>query len=129
MVRSGFILWERWEDRENGTNGINEERGDSEFREFKEFKEIRTIRTIVIVRDYLNGLIGLNGLNGPQDLLSAECYTRQKCHRWVVLGVRPIGGIFSRGCNRPLITTNSQQITCGLSNQEHPPLPPSLPHA
>ena len=24
----------------------------------------------------------------------AECYTRQKCHRWVVLSVRPIGGIF-----------------------------------
>ena len=37
----------------------------------------------------------------------AECYTRQKCHRWIVLDVRPIGGIFSRGRNRPLITTNS----------------------
>ena len=24
----------------------------------------------------------------------AECNTRQKYHRWVVLGVRPIGGIF-----------------------------------
>ena len=40
----------------------------------------------------------------------AECYTRQKCHRWVVLDVRPIGGIFSRGRNRPLITTNYPMV-------------------
>ena len=40
----------------------------------------------------------------------AECYTRQKCHRWVVLDVRPIGGIFSRGRNRPLITRNYPMV-------------------
>ena len=53
----------------------------------------------------------------------AECYTRQKCHRWVVLDVRPIGGIFSRGRNRPLITANDlllEGVRLGLSQKKTP---------
>ena len=53
----------------------------------------------------------------------AECYTRQKCHRWVVLDVRPIGGIFSRGRNRPLITRNNlllEGVRLGLSQKKTP---------
>jgi hypothetical protein len=41
----------------------------------------------------------------------AECYTRRKRRRWVVLDVRPIVAFFVRGRNRPLITRNSQEIT------------------
>ena len=47
----------------------------------------------------------------------AECYTRQKCHRWVVLDVRPIGGIFSRGRNRPLITRNYLMAIASISTR------------
>ena len=36
-------------------------------------------------------LITLNPISCQK---GAECYTRQKCRRWVVLGVRPIDGIF-----------------------------------
>ena len=36
----------------------------------------------------------------------AECYTRRKRRRWVVLDVRPIVAFFVRGRNRPLITRN-----------------------
>ena len=57
----------------------------------------------------LFGPFGLFGLLSQEIICcqkGAECYTRQKCHRGVVLDVRPIGGIFSRGRNRPLITTN-----------------------
>jgi hypothetical protein len=103
-----------------GTNGIDEERGDSEFREFKEFREalstfIHKAQPLILS---LNSLFSLSSLSTPfnqrtnlsREIIScqkgAECYTRQKCHRWVVLDVRPIGGIFSRGRNRPLITRN-----------------------
>ena len=73
---------------------------DKEFREFREFKELKEDRIYP-----LNSLTSLNSLNS---LIScqkgAECYTRQKCRRWVVLDVRPIDGILVRGRNRPLIT-------------------------
>ena len=36
----------------------------------------------------------------------AECYTRRKRRRWVVLDVRPIVAFFVRDRNRPLITIN-----------------------
>ena len=47
----------------------------------------------------------------------AKCYTRQKSHRWVVLCVRPIGGIFSRGRNRPLITINYLMAIASISTR------------
>ena len=81
MLRTGLI-------ERIGTIGI-----DGEDREDKEFKELRE-------RLSLNSLNSLNSLiyHLNQRTVScqkgAECYTRQKCHRWVVLGVRPIGGIF-----------------------------------
>lgn len=42
---------------------------------------------------------------------SAECYTRQKCRRWAVLGVRPIRAIELRDADCAL----SQQITVPLA--------------
>ncbi len=69
----------------------------------------------MVADKFPNGLIGLIGPNptgpigpiGPIVLRippqlarniccqkGAECYTRQKCHRWVVLCVRPIVAIF-----------------------------------
>ena len=83
----------------------------------------------------LDGINGINGINeGDEEdegdegdkiccQKGAECYTRQKCHRWVVLEVRPIGGIFSRGRNRPLITANYlllEGVRLGLSQKKIP---------
>ena len=50
----------------------------------------------------------------------AECYTRRKRRRWVVLDVRPIVAFFVRGRNRPLITRNSR-------NYIIPPIPAPAP--
>ena len=50
----------------------------------------------------------------------AECNTRRKRRRWVVLDVRPIVAFFVRGRNRSLITRNSR-------NYIIPPIPAPAP--
>ena len=118
-----FIRVYLWDDfyRINGIDGINEERRASEFREFKEFKEFsEALSTFIHKAQQL--IFSLNSLYSPSLLSSAalpikrsdpiyltpttsisaliscqkgaECYTRQKWRRWVVLSVRPIVAIF-----------------------------------
>ena len=82
----------------NGLNGPNGPNGPKKIKTIGTFETIKMAADNAVMPDLAMVLMALTVLKKSHNQIccqkGAECYTRQKCHRWVVLGVRPIGGIF-----------------------------------
>ena len=86
---------------------IREAKEAKEIKEFEKFRCVRSLRKLEKNGHYdknlkfsnLSKFLKFSNLPPPAQegiccQKGAECYTRQKCRRWVVLCVRPIDGIF-----------------------------------